>query len=66
MKAKTIISIPGFEAYGNREHVWPQSHLGVIKDDLHNLRAANSQVNSTRGNKFFVDNPLGGSWKGYW
>lgn len=53
----------GFEAYGNREHVWPQSHLGVIKDDLHNLRAANSQVNSTRGNKFFVDNPLGGSWK---
>ena len=47
----------------NREHVWPQSRLGLssstnnssrhIGSDLHNLRAINPQINSSRGNKFF-------------
>ena len=45
-----------------REHVWPNSRLGVpragntdrnIATDLHNLRAINPGVNSARGNKFF-------------
>ena len=46
----------------NREHVWPNSRLGVprvdnsdknIASDLHNLRAAIPTTNSTRGNKWF-------------
>lgn len=45
----------------NREHVWPQSRLGAdavngtanICSDLHNLRAANPSINSSRGNKNF-------------
>ena len=46
----------------NREHVWPNSRLGVprvtnsdrnIASDLHNLRAINPSVNSSRGNSFF-------------
>lgn len=45
----------------NREHVWPQSRLGASADnpvaniasDLHNLRAANPSINSSRGNKNF-------------
>jgi len=45
----------------NREHVWPQSLLGVSVDnnsinqgsDLHNLKPANPAENSSRGNKFF-------------
>ena len=54
----------GYQAYGNREHVWPNSYLGSAPEyDLHNLRAANEQVNSTRGNKYFVDNIEGGAWK---
>lgn len=47
----------------NREHVWPQSLLGVPADngtvnaasDLHNLKPANPSVNSSRGNKYFDD-----------
>lgn len=50
----------------NREHVWAKSLLGYpgggLADtktngpgaDLHNLRAANSSINSSRGNKPFV------------
>ena len=45
----------GMGAYGNREHTWPQSKLGTVKDDLHNLRAANSTTNSNRGNLSFVE-----------
>lgn len=45
----------GMGAYGNREHTWPQSKLGSVKDDLHNLRAANSNTNSNRGNLPFVE-----------
>jgi len=46
----------------NREHVWPNSRLGVprventdknIASDLHNLRAAIPATNSSRGNKWF-------------
>lgn len=45
----------------NREHVWPQSRMGVevsnssinIGSDIHNLRAATPSVNSSRGNKNF-------------
>lgn len=46
----------------NREHVWPNSRLGVprvtntqrnIASDLHNLRAAIVGTNSSRGNKWF-------------
>ena len=47
----------------NREHVWPQSLLGVPADnetvnaasDLQNLKPANPSVNSSRGNKYFAD-----------
>jgi len=45
----------------NREHVWPQSLLGVDVDnndinvgtDLQNLKPANPNENSSRGNKYF-------------
>ena len=45
----------GMGAYGNREHVWPDSKLGSVKYDLHNLRAANSGTNSSRSNYPFVE-----------
>ncbi len=52
----------GFGSYGNREHVWPNSKLGNAPDyDLHNLRAANVSVNSTRSNYPFTTGS--GSWK---
>lgn len=43
----------------NREHVWPQSLLGVsaggvnAASDLHNLKPADNSINSSRGNKFY-------------
>jgi uncharacterized repeat protein (TIGR02543 family) len=42
----------------NREHVWPQSLLGVGTSigpgtDLHNLKPANPSENSSRGNKYY-------------
>ena len=43
----------------NREHVWPQSLLGVsasgvnAASDLHNLKPADPSINSARGNKFY-------------
>ena len=46
----------------NREHVWPNSRLGVssvtntqknIASDLHNLRAAIVSTNSSRSNKWY-------------
>jgi endonuclease I len=45
----------------NREHVWPQSLMGVSVDnssvnigsDLHNLKPANPSENSSRGNEYF-------------
>ena len=48
----------------HREHVWPNSRLGVERvneheknqaSDLHNLRAIQPSVNSSRGNKVFSD-----------
>lgn len=45
----------------NREHIWPQSLLGVstngssrhVGSDLHNLKPANPSENSSRGNRFY-------------
>jgi len=45
----------------NREHVWPQSLLGVdvgnssinVGSDLHNLKPANPSENGSRGNKYY-------------
>lgn len=53
----------GMGSYGNKEHVWPQSKLGSTKDDLHNLRAANSGTNSRRSNYPFAEDnkPFTGS-----
>nr|WIF88627.1 endonuclease [Acholeplasma laidlawii] len=54
----------GFGAYGNREHVWPNSKLGSAPDyDLHNLRAAVVSVNSTRSNYPFTNAVTGTQWK---
>lgn len=48
----------------HREHVWPNSRLGLervdnidisIASDLHNLRAVTPSVNSRRGDRFFSD-----------
>jgi len=47
----------------NREHVWPQSLMGVDTTntsrhkgaDLHNLKPANPSENSSRGNKYFAE-----------
>lgn len=51
----------GFGSYGNREHVWPNSKLGNRKYDLHNLRAAVINTNSTRSNYPFGEGS--GGWK---
>ncbi len=54
----------GFGAYGNREHVWPNSKLGnAPKYDLHNLRAAVVSVNSSRSNYPFTNQVSQASWK---
>lgn len=45
----------GMGDYGNREHVWPNSKLGSVKYDLHNLRAANTKTNESRGNMPFAE-----------
>jgi len=47
----------------NREHVWPQSLLGVSAvnevvneaSDLQNLKPADPSTNSSRGNKYYAD-----------
>lgn len=40
----------------NKEHIWPQSKLGIAsKSDIHNLRAANPGVNSSRGNDPYAE-----------
>lgn len=47
----------------NREHVYPQSLMGVSTDnsdrhkgaDFHNLKPENPSVNSSRGNKYFSE-----------
>lgn len=69
-KVLTIYSRESVDAEWNdgnnwtREHVWPNSRLGVdrvenhqanIASDLHNLRAIVQSVNSSRGNKIFSD-----------
>ncbi|XP_025799075.1 uncharacterized protein LOC112878987 isoform X3 [Panicum hallii] len=40
----------------NREHLWPRSYgltYGPLLTDLHNIRPADVNVNSSRGNKYF-------------
>lgn len=60
----TGLSVQGVWSYGgviwNREHVWPQSLLGVsagytvnAASDIHNLKPSDPSYNSSRGNKFF-------------
>lgn len=52
----------------NREHVWPQSLLGVstngssrhVGSDLHNLKPANPSENSSRGNRFYASVAVSG------
>lgn len=44
----------------NREHIWPQSLLdGASVSDLHNLKPADSSINSSRGNKTFENSTSG-------
>ena len=56
----------GTQSTWNREHVWAKSLFGTgnydpsnstrgIDADLHNLRAADTNVNSTRGNNLFIN-----------
>jgi hypothetical protein len=55
----------------NREHVWPNSRLGIsrvsnssisIGSDLHNLRACDPTVNSTRNNYVFSESGASETW----
>lgn len=49
----------------NREHVWPNSKMGVVKhstnsavgidSDLHNLRVVTSNLNSKRSNRYYTN-----------
>ena len=56
-------SDPSIHLYENGidcEHVWPQSMYegnDPMKSDLHHLRPSKSNVNSSRGNKPFGENP---------
>jgi endonuclease I len=44
----------------NREHIWPQSLLdGASVSDLHNLKPADTSINSSRGNKTFENSTSG-------
>lgn len=47
----------GLTAGWNREHLWPNSYglddVEPAYSDLHNLRAEDAHVNSTRGNKYY-------------
>lgn len=56
MNGSYYLIYSGKGPYGNREHTWPSSLLGSTKDDLHNLRAANVSVNSSRSNYPFREN----------
>ncbi len=62
----SMISVSGVWDGGatwNREHVWPQSLLGVsavnsvvnMASDLHNLKPESDSVNSSRGNKYYAN-----------
>lgn len=71
----------GTNSTWNREHVWAKSLFGTgnydpgvntrgIDADMHNLRAADTNVNSSRGNNKFINqvyNPSGfGNYSGQW
>ena len=51
-----VVSINSTSSF-NREHVWPKSNASFNQSnggsDLHHLRPADPQINSTRGNKAF-------------
>ena len=52
----------------NREHVWPNSYgidkVGPAYSDIHALRPCDSNVNSSRGNKYFDESdPSSNSYK---
>jgi endonuclease I len=52
-----LISVFGSNTGWNREHLWPNSYgLDDVEpsySDLHNLRACDATVNSSRGNKYY-------------
>ena len=68
----TGLSVSGSWDYRmwDREHVWPNSRLGILRvsesgrnagSDAHNLRPINASINSSRGHLFF-DYPDGTYW----
>lgn len=68
----TGLSVSGSWDYRmwDREHIWPNSRLGILRvsetsinagTDAHNLRPINTSINSSRGNEFF-DYPDGTYW----
>jgi endonuclease I len=68
----TQVSVSGVWDAGatwNREHVWPQSLLGEdagginIASDLHNLKPADPSENSSRGNDYFDNSGVSGSYE---
>ncbi len=53
----------------NCEHIWPQSMYegsDPMKSDMHHLRPSKENVNSSRGNKPFGDNPDSQTDTWYW
>eukprot|EP00980_Cylindrotheca_fusiformis_P010933 scaffold2499_cov125-Cylindrotheca_fusiformis.AAC.24 len=56
--AEAIAYVPGESRSWNREHLWPKSHgvgySGADFTDIHHLRPADVNVNSSRGNKYFA------------
>lgn len=71
---RTVVTIPNSWDSGatwNREHVWPNSRLGVervsgsdrnIASDLHNLRACQTSTNSSRNNYIFSSSGASSTW----
>ena len=62
-RAKNLMGTSSCIGFWNREHTFPQSlanppmDTGIpgVSTDIHHLRAADCQLNSTRGNKIFAD-----------
>ncbi len=62
-RAKTLMGTAGCTGFWNREHTFPQSLANPPMDtgtpgvstDIHHLRAADCQWNSTRSNRPFID-----------
>lgn len=64
----SVSGVWDFGATWNREHVWPQSLLGVsaggtnAASDLQNLKPANPSFNSSRNNKYFDNTTTSASY----